>query len=188
MQNNPNQGYYNSWQQSTQLNSAKIDLLILEVQQLKNQIKEIQNSKFTQNHINHPTYSNYLHHNYPNIIDNDMVYGESDGVSQYHPYNESDFSTITYHEVPSETIDPMTVYSEIVYGETSGKNLSIKTLRKISELCKSSDDEPCAICKASIKKYDITRKLNCNHSYHPDCIDEWFDENINCPTCMKEFM
>jgi hypothetical protein len=185
MQNNSNQGYYNSWQQSSQINSAKIDLLILEVQQLTNQIKEIQNNKFIQNHVNHPTYSNYLHHNYPNVIDNDMVYGESDGANEYHPYNESDYSTVTYHEVPIlENID----ISEAVYSETSAKSISIKTLREISELCKSSNDELCAICKASIDKNDIIRKLNCNHSYHPDCIDEWFDENINCPTCMKEFI
>ena len=184
-----NQGYYDSWEQTAEINSTKIKLLNLEIEQLKNQIKGLS--------INY-TYCN----SYPSQIyhqPNEIVYGESntnkiDNESNFtnmyntSEFNESNFTTSMYKVIPSEEIN---VYSEVVDSETVdniSNHISIKKLREISNLCKSTSDDLCAICKVAIKKGDIIRKLNCNHSYHPDCIDEWFDDNTNCPTCMKEFV
>ena len=45
----------------------------------------------------------------------------------------------------------------------------------------------CAICQDSIAETDSCRKLNgCSHSYHVNCIDQWFQTNINCPTCRQD--
>ena len=45
----------------------------------------------------------------------------------------------------------------------------------------------CAICQDAITETDSCRKLNrCSHTYHVNCIDQWFQTNINCPTCRQD--
>lgn len=44
--------------------------------------------------------------------------------------------------------------------------------------------EECSICKIGYKERDIIRKLKaCNHSFHIDCVDKWFEKSRNCPLC-----
>jgi len=40
----------------------------------------------------------------------------------------------------------------------------------------------CAIC---YEEFDVPKivKLSCDHLYHMNCINEWFEKRINCPTC-----
>ena len=45
----------------------------------------------------------------------------------------------------------------------------------------------CVICQDDIKvNEDIIREIKCSHSFHIDCIDNWFSENKKCPTCKYE--
>lgn len=174
-----NNQVYNYWEHSIEINATKIKLLTLEIEQLKNKIKEIENITNHQYYnINHP----YITYNSDPNITNEVVYDESDYSNTYSAtFDESNFST-TY-EISEENI-----YLETIDSETIDKKITIKKLREISEICKSTQNMLCPICKAEVKKGDIIRKLNCNHLYHPNCIDEWFDDNTNCPTCMKEFV
>ena len=43
----------------------------------------------------------------------------------------------------------------------------------------------CCICLDNNKKDLII--LKCNHIYHKDCIDKWFDKENSCPLCRKMF-
>lgn len=43
----------------------------------------------------------------------------------------------------------------------------------------------CSICISECESGEITRKLNCGHKFHRDCIDTWLSENITCPVCKK---
>ena len=45
----------------------------------------------------------------------------------------------------------------------------------------------CAICQHDIFVLQFIRLLDCNHSYHIECIDKWFTESNKCPECRKEF-
>ena len=46
----------------------------------------------------------------------------------------------------------------------------------------------CPICFQHYLPNEHCRKLNCQHTYHANCIDMWFGNNLNdlsCPTCRK---
>ena len=45
--------------------------------------------------------------------------------------------------------------------------------------------QSCTICLETFKKNSVVLELNCHHYFHKRCINRWFDENINCPTCRK---
>lgn len=45
------------------------------------------------------------------------------------------------------------------------------------------NEEVCSICLNKYKKYDIIRKLPCNHMFHIQCIDKSFEYRKNCPYC-----
>jgi len=61
--------------------------------------------------------------------------------------------------------------------------LSIKTLRTISAISiNDNENDFCCICQESINK-EIVRKLTCNHQFHIDCIEHWFEKRNNCPLC-----
>ncbi|KAJ4775883.1 RING-H2 finger protein ATL2 [Rhynchospora pubera] len=44
--------------------------------------------------------------------------------------------------------------------------------------------EECAVCLAEFKDGDKARVLpRCQHHFHVDCIDTWFQSHANCPLC-----
>lgn len=51
----------------------------------------------------------------------------------------------------------------------------------------SDEKEPestCSICLSEfIEGENIKMLPNCNHAFHPDCIDEWLEKRCNCPFC-----
>ena len=71
--------------------------------------------------------------------------------------------------------------------------LSIKDLNKNTTLeiftC-NEDDEPqnCAICISPLENNTIIRKLSCNHKFHYNCVDKWFEEKYKCPICRHNIM
>jgi hypothetical protein len=61
------------------------------------------------------------------------------------------------------------------------KNILNKTEVKIN-----TNDNFCVICQEDIQKNSIIREINCKHSFHINCIDNWFIENKKCPMCKFE--
>jgi hypothetical protein len=48
-------------------------------------------------------------------------------------------------------------------------------------------DDICAICQDDIEANQEVRRLNhCNHYFHRNCIDTWFQGNTHCPTCRHD--
>jgi len=48
-------------------------------------------------------------------------------------------------------------------------------------------DNRCVICMENLEDNTIVRRLNkCNHVFHIDCIDKWFESKITCPTCRQD--
>ncbi len=46
---------------------------------------------------------------------------------------------------------------------------------------KSLEDSYCSVCLSSLN--DNISKLSCNHSFHTNCINEWFKVKDSCPLC-----
>ena len=62
------------------------------------------------------------------------------------------------------------------------KNLLKNSIVKLNE----NETEFCVICQDNIDIDDIVRNIKCSHTFHIDCIDNWFTENKKCPTCKYE--
>lgn len=53
-------------------------------------------------------------------------------------------------------------------------------------LFNTNNNEDCSICLSKLSILAISSKshtLSCNHTYHKNCIDEWFKNNSTCPLC-----
>lgn len=65
--------------------------------------------------------------------------------------------------------------------------LSLNDLRNYTTLTTGDTQQPeikCEICHDTIQNGDILRMINvCNHSFHQECVDSWFENNQICPYC-----
>ncbi|AYV76255.1 MAG: hypothetical protein Terrestrivirus5_77 [Terrestrivirus sp.] len=43
----------------------------------------------------------------------------------------------------------------------------------------------CALCLADAVEGDRWRTLECNHKFHPTCIDPWLEQKATCPLCRR---
>ena len=70
-------------------------------------------------------------------------------------------------------------------------NNVFKKLRDNSKVKKfmpqGSYNTTCGICISKMKRNDIVRNLKCNHSFHINCIDQWFEKKCCCPYCNEVF-
>jgi Ring finger domain len=45
----------------------------------------------------------------------------------------------------------------------------------------------CTICQDNIEAQQQVRRIDyCNHYFHKDCVDQWFQRNVHCPTCRHD--
>ena len=45
----------------------------------------------------------------------------------------------------------------------------------------------CVICRGNIDNNCVVRRINkCNHFFHAECADTWFQDNITCPHCRQD--
>jgi hypothetical protein len=73
--------------------------------------------------------------------------------------------------------------------------LSLNDLRNYTTLCthtnsntntesQNDSEVKCEICHDVINNGEIVRMINiCNHSFHQECVDSWFENNKICPYC-----
>ena len=63
------------------------------------------------------------------------------------------------------------------------------TAEQISAATESTSPEDdsgnCAICQESLTG-SVTRIRHCGHSFHPNCITEWFTRSVHCPNCRHD--
>lgn len=58
----------------------------------------------------------------------------------------------------------------------------------IYEPYKNFNVKTCGICISEYKPMDVLKVLpQCNHAFHSECIQEWYNQHTNCPFCRKEF-
>jgi hypothetical protein len=82
----------------------------------------------------------------------------------------------------------MTFMDQVLESEASVPKL---TLEDMEQLCPASTvlpenvDEVCSICLNACQENATVRTLECGHTFHMDCIDQWMvgKETPTCPTC-----
>lgn len=65
-----------------------------------------------------------------------------------------------------------------------GKKCKQKAMAGGDGKCEMHAHQLCTICQEETRRTD--KKLACKHIFHPNCINEWFVTNIDCPTCRME--
>ncbi|XP_003742352.1 RING finger protein 11 [Galendromus occidentalis] len=43
----------------------------------------------------------------------------------------------------------------------------------------------CPICMGELNVGDLVRFLPCLHCYHVECIDDWLQRSLTCPSCLE---
>ena len=62
--------------------------------------------------------------------------------------------------------------------------LPVFSFRPDSSSQSASHEKECTICTDPFRTGDTLRRLPCLHTFHRDCIDEWFQRSRKCPICM----
>jgi hypothetical protein len=47
------------------------------------------------------------------------------------------------------------------------------------------EDAKCVVCLGEYEEGDQLRKLQCNHVFHVECVDEWLKRHKTCPLCVR---
>ena len=69
----------------------------------------------------------------------------------------------------------------------SHHNIYNNTKIKLHEVDENNEASQCTICLENIEENNIIRKINkCNHSFHIECSDKWFEAHITCPHCRQD--
>ena len=58
-------------------------------------------------------------------------------------------------------------------------------IETLNPILKIEPDECCVCFHPMDTKY---AKLDCNHSFHIHCIEQWFNYQVNCPMCRYELI
>ena len=48
------------------------------------------------------------------------------------------------------------------------------------------DNSQCIICMESFNENELVKQLSCGHIFHEDCINQWLEQQKNCPFCKAE--
>ena len=58
----------------------------------------------------------------------------------------------------------------------------------LEEIDITDKDITCSICLEDFTENTQLIQLNCDHMYHPDCINGWLQRQPSCPLCRCEFI
>lgn len=63
---------------------------------------------------------------------------------------------------------------------------SLQRIRGADVVLECGRDHTCSICLETCSTRDCLVKLPCQHTFHEDCILEWFRQKSICPICRKQ--
>lgn len=94
----------------------------------------------------------------------------------------SDLGTLSMNDIFSERLNEM--YLALSENETK-RDEAITIDIKESEY-KEETSIDCTVCCVEINKGEKIVKLDCNHVFHINCIDEWVKYKQECPNCRNK--
>lgn len=147
-------------------------------------IKDLINkmTNFTLSEIENQNHNQQLHHHYNHQIE------FPDYLTEIIEFMADNSIFNTYLNVNHTTSD--NEFSIMIQTKSIKLSELLKHLTKYTRI-KSDDpliqnDEECVICFEKYQKGQYKRVLDCQHTFHKKCIDQWFRKNVhrmNCPLC-----
>ena len=77
-------------------------------------------------------------------------------------------------------------YEDLINLEDVEIGISLKNLNSNSKVVIGRDNNRCTIC-LEVMNGKILRRFNCNHEFHINCCEQWFESKNSCPNCRKKF-
>jgi hypothetical protein len=69
---------------------------------------------------------------------------------------------------------------------SSASHAAVESLVHVQLPETSEEPETCMVCRDDQHAGCVVTKLPCGHTYHSDCILQWFERKSSCPTCRYE--
>jgi hypothetical protein len=84
----------------------------------------------------------------------------------------------------STTLHNNLMYDDLIQLPVVKIGLNVADLKRSSSVGICIKPFFCSICQEHLKAHaEVYRSLGCGHSFHIDCVDEWFKDNHTCPLC-----
>ena len=103
------------------------------------------------------------------------------------PFNLSSFLSSEYSAPAPSALHGLSQLNDLlrpIIIRPTDQHLSENTYVYRSEI---SLNDNCSICQDPMEAGQETRTiLACSHCFHRDCIDRWFQEHVQCPTCRHD--
>jgi hypothetical protein len=103
------------------------------------------------------------------------------------PLNLSSFLSSEYSAPAPSALHGLSQLNDLlrpVIIRPTDQHLSENTYVYRSEI---SLNDNCSICQDPMEAGQETRTiLACSHCFHRECIDRWFQEHVQCPTCRHD--
>ena len=78
-------------------------------------------------------------------------------------------------------------FSEILPRETNTETNTETQRENEDNNSEGEMQNMCVICRGNIDNNCVVRRINkCNHFFHAECADTWFQDNITCPHCRQD--
>ena len=153
---------------------------------------------------------NEIHNRFPALLYNRHRFGTIQHVFQYiqgEMRNQFDtftnaqraYRASTYQQmsqsIPGINIPLDIIFSNMMGGAPAGFMDSVVVAPNGNQVEAGSavyqmigpSESPCAICQDVIAIGNVVRKLRgCNHVFHIECIDTWYQRSALCPTCRHD--
>ena len=149
----------------------------IENRYLKNELEKLKSKARKKSLGVHSNSSNIV------IVDEEVENLVSDQENNISSYNNIDPDRMTYEEL-LELQDKIGYVSKGFNDKEIRLSPKIKYSRNKAK-CKKLD-ELCTVCQYCFNSDEDLRFLNCNHSFHTECVDHWFRKEKICPNCKEE--
>ena len=106
----------------------------------------------------------------------------------YHLKDDLDTTTASTHEsfyLPGALEDTWSPRESLHWGVTHAELVLFTRVTQLPKDFESKDQEECVLCLEVLQVGDHIRTLQCNHHFHPGCVDAWFTRSRLCPTCCQ---
>jgi len=82
-------------------------------------------------------------------------------------------------------MDSQEIYTDVLVAPSAQHIERASTIQENSQI---PPETVCAICQdhETSTPTNTWRILHCHHSFHTNCIDTWFEQNVHCPVCRTD--